>query len=415
MVAASDFNVPVEALGDNFAYLKALAGPRIHVANKGAGSAESAATNTTAVQACIDQMASLGGSVFLGPEAYKVLGLDLKGVNLFGVPGASALKRDHATQNQFIWNGNYRSSLVYGVDFEGEQANSQPLFYNGVGGYVADVTFMKCRVNKSASLHTGRIISSNVAGSVFRMVDCDVTSVITGGGALVAACLLELRDGLFTMAPGATQAMVAADKLDVRGSRFRQVKTGVTATAFLECSSSGAGPYLKSQGARFYVDDSGAGATSYGVNLIGDVYTDVRGSLLELSGGLYRKVGATLLRANSWLDLPPAAYIDVAAAPAFKFPNGYRAVLAKSTSAVSPAVTFPDAWFYGQEFLLTYYNASASVVEPTLASDVGGITGTTIPTVPAGDTLTGVFVFENRGGSDRWVQKGTWGVGLTLV
>ncbi len=97
-------------------------------------------------------------------------------------------------------------------------------------------------------------------------------------------------------------------------------------------------------------------------------------------------------------------------------PAGYRSVVLACSATTGPALTMPLGFHDGQELLLTYYNASGTTVSPSFASTP--VTGTTIPTILAGNTLTGVFVWEDRSGAgfpDRWIQKGTWGVGLTLA
>jgi hypothetical protein len=100
-------------------------------------------------------------------------------------------------------------------------------------------------------------------------------------------------------------------------------------------------------------------------------------------------------------------------------PAGYRHVLIKCGATSGPALEMPTGWVAGQELLLTYYNSSASTVTPSFATTP--VTGTTIPNVGPGNTLTGIFVWEDRdvaGGTSpgsRWIQKGGWGVGLTLA
>lgn len=97
-------------------------------------------------------------------------------------------------------------------------------------------------------------------------------------------------------------------------------------------------------------------------------------------------------------------------------PSGYKSVVLACSATSGPSLVMPNGWFDGQELLLTYYNSSASTVTPSFATTP--VAGTAIPTVGAGNTLTGVFVWEDRTGAglpDRWIQKGTWGVGLTLV
>ncbi len=97
-------------------------------------------------------------------------------------------------------------------------------------------------------------------------------------------------------------------------------------------------------------------------------------------------------------------------------PYGARSVVIACGASSGPALTMPLGYHDGQELLLTYYNSSLSTVTPTFASTP--VTGTTVPPVLPGNTLTGVFVWEDRSGTglaDRWIQKGTWGVGLTLV
>jgi hypothetical protein len=101
---------------------------------------------------------------------------------------------------------------------------------------------------------------------------------------------------------------------------------------------------------------------------------------------------------------------------AFTIPSGYKSVVLACSATSGPALTMPVGFFDGQELLLTYYNSGASSVLISFATTP--ITATTVPTINPGNTLTGVFVWEDRSGTgypDRWIQKGTWGVGTTLV
>lgn len=100
----------------------------------------------------------------------------------------------------------------------------------------------------------------------------------------------------------------------------------------------------------------------------------------------------------------------------YTIPAGYRSVLIACGATSGPALTMPNGWHDGQELMLTYYNSSGTGVTPSFATTP--VTGNTIPSVGAGNTLTGIFVWEDRSGTgfpDRWIQKGTWGVGLTLA
>jgi hypothetical protein len=97
-------------------------------------------------------------------------------------------------------------------------------------------------------------------------------------------------------------------------------------------------------------------------------------------------------------------------------PYGYRSIVIACGATSGPALVMPTGYHDGQELLLTYYNSSVSSVLISFATTP--VTGTTVPTINPGNTLTGHFVWEDRSGTgypDRWIQKGAWGVGTTLV
>jgi hypothetical protein len=113
-----------------------------------------------------------------------------------------------------------------------------------------------------------------------------------------------------------------------------------------------------------------------------------------------------------------AVAVQFGAVGTIAVPKGYREVVVHCTAASGPALQMPDGWFAGQELLLTYFNPTAAGTPSFSGTPV---TGNAIPSLLAGNTLTGLFVWEDRdaaGGptpGSRWVQKGTWGVGLTLA
>ncbi len=125
------------------------------------------------------------------------------------------------------------------------------------------------------------------------------------------------------------------------------------------------------------------------------------------------------LAAGSHIELLPAYSAVFGSVSTINIPNGYRCVNIRCNSTTGPDLIMPTGWYEGQELLLSYYNGSASTVDVDFATTP--VTGQDIGNVLAGQVIAAVFTWEDRdaaGGTSpgsRWVQKGEWSRGSTLV
>lgn len=368
-----------------------------------------AANAAVAIQAALNAASVRGGRVVLPGGSYRLdSGLTFyPGVELVGDPDRTNIYLNHASADLLTLNspGNRVAAVIRGINFEGWIANTGKAINVGAAAS-GRLLLQNCSFNSSSNLQT-RLVQ--VDGPVrVDLQDCDLLSgssvgVLTSHG----SAFLGMSGGRLRM-----PASYSSDLVSILGgsASFRGVDFDLTDHTIGTANALSLGVF------------AGQHISVVGNTFRGNTVTTHRaissdsGVLLVSRGNSYKEVtrfSTGLLARGSDLDLEASTFIDVGSAPSFTLPQGYRAIVVKGTASPGPAITLPAGMFYGQELQFTYYNAGTPVT-PSFASTP--VTATAVPLVGAGNTLTSIFVFEEKdSGSGRWIQKGTWGVGLTLV
>lgn len=377
-----------------------------------------ALSSATAISNAALAAAAAGGHLFVPPGTFLWTGVSLpQGVSMFGVPGASYLAMNHASANGIVCTdpNDGPPSVISDIRFIGNVANTGSGVVNNAD---AHFVFERCSWNgftaggAPTSNLQGRILHSNsgLSRTEFHLCELLVTGVLKG--LHVQAGAARIRGGRLVM----KRTDYAEALFDVGADSYGSMRD-VEVDCMAHASGTARVLYASSSTARAEmhdcpIDGSGSLGTNIGFDWIQDAIVFCSNPRKKGNVTLF---GSTRAGVGSRIELPPSAAIDVGSAPTIVLTDDYQAWVIKSSATSGPAITLPLGIFPGQILALTYFNDSASAVTPSFTGTP--VTGTTVPLVGAGNTLTGVFVYESRdvSGAYRWVQKGTWGVGLTLV
>lgn len=373
-------------------------------------------SSQTAITNAIAAAAAAGGDVFIPPGTYLYTGLSVpQGVNIFGGPGAELFNTGAGSSIVFTQPNDGPPSVIEGLRFHASGVSTATVVTNSAD---ARAIFRGCVFNGYAAGGgyftnlQGKLALTGSAASWLIFEGCDFTV----GGALiglhcVAGRIAMLRGSL--VMPGAYgTALAYVDAGELSLDRVRcDVRAHASGTAeILYAPSSAPISALRD----CVIDDAGAAGTIYGHLWTSGAKVAYHGNLY--TGSAVTPHGNSTAAAGSRIELEPTLAIDVGAAPTVDLTNSgrFKSILVKGTA--SCVVTLPAGLFPGQELLFTFFNADISGHNVTFATTP--LTGVTIPNpVGAGNTLSCVLVWESRdvSGAYRWVQKGAWGTGLTLV
>lgn len=363
-----------------------------------------------AIQAALDAASVRGGVVVLPGGSYR---LDsaltfYPGVRFIGDPDRTSLLVNHATADILSLNapGDNVAAVIEGIKFGALVANTGRAI-NVDATADGRLSVRNCSFNDNGNLQS--YLVRVVGPARVELQDCELAAHSTFG------VVLSHASGFLRLIGGRLSAPVtyASDLISIQlgSARISGVDFDFTAhttgTLTAVAISSSSGQHVVATGNTFR---GTAGAIKRAFSADSGVRLVTEGNSYDTNMVPF---ATGLLLTGSSLDLLEYATYNAGSSPAFTLPQGYRNIFVNSIATSGPAITFPAGMFYGQELRLTYYNGSASSVVPSFATTA--LTGTTVPTVGPGNTLSGVFVFEDRNGSNRWIQKGTWGVGLTLV
>jgi hypothetical protein len=384
------------------------------------------ADDHAAIDAAISAAASAGAGIVVLPA---VVGGAYRSSAGFSLPpnvsiffDQTVLRLDNPTADWFtLISGpnNGVAQFIEGASFDGFAGTpSTGTLVYCPATIVANMVLRNCSSNRGGiPLHQGRAVRWAEATAKLTLEGCDFVTLGTLPSLDIAAGIVRVVGGSLSM-----PATYASDLISIGGGPGSSGDVSLDGVRFDLTAHSGGGL------------SSGANVTStYGRLAARDCKFDATGATgaqvaFKWTAGAFALIGqnryfggitpfyTSEAGLNSDLTLQPTKAINVAGAANFALPVGFRSLLVKSTNTSGTDLQMPAGLFPGQVLELTYYNASASAVATSFFG-APGVTGTTIPTITAGNTLTGTFVFEDRdvSGTYRWVQKGTWGVGLTLL
>jgi Pectate lyase superfamily protein len=411
------FNFLLGLAGDWIAYLDQKSGHEYNILNYGAdptGATDSAAAYASAVAAAV----AAGGGVVWMPGAFRFdSGLSLpNGVSLLGIPGITNLFLNHATAD-FITAVNGSSNganpqLIAGINFEGLIDASGRVLFDG-GANQRNWRIQDCSVNGGLSHLKGFFFRCDGNASSKFVID-NVTGVIPTGGSSFVSFVnggdLTIRGGKVSVpAAWSGGAITTVNDVKVRISGVR-----LDGSAFSSGGGSlvsvGASSFVRIDGCIF---DAGGGSNITPISLSGGAHLNMAPDN-QFIACLPLDTGTAIAALGSNVQLLPLARYDAGASGSKTLEGGYASYFVSATA--NTAIRLPAGRYPGQPLQLTFFNADAAARNMTFA--VTPVTGTTIPNpVTPGDTLTGIFAWEDRDGSGsyRWIQQGTWGGGLTLV
>jgi hypothetical protein len=381
-------------------------------------------SSQAAFDAAIGAAAAAGGDVIIGTAGtYLYTGLSVpQGVNIYAVPGVY-LAMNHATANAVVFTdpNDGPPSVICGIRFIGNVVNTGTGVVNNAD---ARGIFERCTWNGFASGGgasnnlQGKIASLNSADSKLLFIDCDIKVVGNVRGIDVTLGYAGLVRGSLTMPQSYSQALLyAASGGDADMSRVKvdcSAHSVGTASAFaaiargrmLGCKVNGqvaiaTTGFLWEEGARVVA----------------------KGNDWDMSA-FFNPYGPNLAGVDSHVDLLPALAINTGAVTAIDSSvvgsRAYASVLVRNGATAPTTIDLLPGIVPGQIKHFTYFNDTISAMTVSFVGTP--LTAQALPgsgTLGAGNTLSGTFAWENRDvGSSlsyRWVQKGTWGVGLTLV
>lgn len=377
---------------------------------------------TTVIQTALSDIGSSdgGGTVSLLPGVYRHTGLHLPDkVALRGAPGsATFLLRNHATNGDITLDGGATGRLanvVTDIQFIGNIAGTGA----GVAPGVARAIFRRCSWNlTSANLH-GPIAQLNSAlWANLNFIDCEAILGADVNGFQNDFGTLSIVRGRIVMPAAYTSSLVIVD------NSSRAIISGTR----LDCIANATGPsnglYVASATARgaMYnceIDATGStGGSVYALNWAAGASVFSKGHTF-LGGNIIPYAGSSTPAVGSDLELLPLITLLFGAISTkdLRPYSNYRIIQIKATSATNVALTMPIGLFPGQKLSLVYCLDPAATPSTTPSFVTTPVTATAVPSFGAGDTLTGDFIWESpaQDGNYRWIQQGTWGIGVVLV
>lgn len=382
--------------------------------------------DNAALQAALTDLgnATSGGRLLLGPKTYRSDGLlnVPSNVSIIGVPDATYLAWNHATANGLVFLGDNKGPpvAISDIRFISLIGNTGSCIVNNAG---ARVQLARCSWNgfdsagaASNNLQGNILVQTNAASSA-QLVDCAVNVAGDAHGLNPTAGLVKIRGGSLKMPTTYTSALARATssaRVELDGV-YMDFRSHTTGTAIGLSATSPARAAMRG----CTLDASGGG----GVNTTGFWWEEGTPVVSEgndwiLTGGSLQMYGSNLAAVGSRVEHLPLLSLDYSSSAGITFSalRSYEAINVRNDT--NATIELPVGRVPGQVLYFTYFNGGASAVAVSFVNTP--VTAQTIPgagTLTAGNTLSAVFVWENRdvGPSYRWVQKGGWGVGLTLV
>jgi hypothetical protein len=409
------FNWMLGLVGDWASYLDQKHQHCHNVLNFPGADPTGATASTAAIQAAIDAADADGGWVLIPPGLWQSGGWVVpKGVSICGVPDATFVAWNHATANQLVCTGSELGGprVIQDIRFIGHVVTTGKSIVNNSA---ARVQFVRCSWNGfdaggGTTNLQGPILGMASNGTV-DFIDCliepagDVDAIESSNG------ILRLVGNRIKMPPTYTQALIlhTGGRAFINDNRFDCLShTG--AGVCIHASSLGAPTLI---GGNLFEGDGGA-PVPYAMRWDSLASVIVRPNDIRGMFPFHTSNGS--LANGSEVALLPYRQDDNGDAETIALRSGYRRYLVRSTTNTSLAITLPPGYYDGQELDLTYYKSAGSSIVPSFTGTP--VTGTVVPTINPGNTLTGRFVWQKReaaGLADRWIQIGTWGVGTTLV
>lgn len=378
-----------------------------------------ASVATIPIQNAINDAAVSGAVVFVPPGVYQHGALTIPdGVSIEGIPNRSFLMFNHASANDLVFTGSNDGtpSVISDIRFI---SNSTSAGFFVVNNADAKVQFVRCSINGFApgggpsNNFVGPLARVNSASSLIEFIDCQIGMAGNTHGLYASSGKIRVVRGVVSMPAVYSDGLGYVDSTgevtfdDVRFDL--NAHSGGTAEALYVTSTTGRGAVRNCT-----FEATGALGTIYGFLWVQDARVEARGN--TFIGTAVTPYGNNRAALGSHVELEPTLAIDIGSAPTVNLGAlaRYKSILVKGTAAC--VVTLPVGIVPGQELLYTHYNADVSGHNITFS--ITGFTGSSIPNpVGPGNTLSTVLVWESRDVSSayRWVQKGDWGTGLTIV
>ncbi len=382
------------------------------------------ADSTAAIQAAIDAAAPSSGDVFIPDGNFKRGTLVIPSrVNIIGVPGGGSRLWKTGGGNGLVYTdpNTENPSVVSDICFGSDAVDTGTEVVNNAE---ARVIFLRCSWNAVNDNLQGKIASLNATYSWVQFVDCDIKVVGNVRGVDVTLGRAEMIRGSLTMPGTYSEALFYADFGG--DAELNDVR--------VDCSAHSVGTsYMFVAMARG--------------QMIG---CKVNGQAAIATTGLWWEEGARVVaKANDWnmsiyfnpygpnlagigshVDLLPSLAVNAGAVTAINSSIygavAHTSLFVRNASTSATTISLPQGILPGQVLHFTYFHDAVSAVAisftgiPVTAYALPGSSGSpNLGTLGAGNTMSGTFVWETRDvGSSvsyRWIQVGTWGVGLTLV
>ena len=376
---------------------------------------------TTAIQNAAADAYAVSGALVVPPGIYKASGLVLPPVDIYGVSGASWLIHSSPTANQLSFStyNDGPAAIISGIRFVSQVVTTGTSIANSAG---ARVVFDRCSWNgfepggaPSSDLQ-GKLVRVNSADAELTFIDCRLEAAGNVKALHATAGKIKVVRGMMSMPATYADALAYVDgtgdiALDDVFCNCTAHATG--AAQVLSVGVSTARGALRDG----TIDATGAGASLTAALWVPDALVNVR--LPRLLGNV-SPYGTNQAAIGSRVQLDDTIAVDIGTNSTVDLTSfrRYRSVLISGHNTSGCAVTLAPGIFPGQPLEFTYFNAASNSMNVTFAgtSLTAGPLITVNP-IPAGATLTGVFVWESRdvSGTYRWVQKGTWGIGSTVV
>lgn len=371
------------------------------------------------------ELAAEGGGDLYVPRGYYRFtnGFTVpQGVNL-RLAKAAVLQLDHATADFITLNtdNSATETVISGGILEALVANSGRVIYDPAGGGGRSWLMDSVSINTLGAQFRG-ILLNQLGTSSIRTVGCTFRGANLTNGSIVqqnnANAYLSVEGGSIVAPAAAWNGSLLASSAGrglAQGVRFDLTPTTTTGAAGFRLTSSQSPWQVKNNLFTAPAFSVNGLRWSAGAHLVehGNIFVD--GSF---PAGAYDTTNGELA-AGSRLELNEAFATTEGAVSSITVPKGYRTVNMRRTGTGAVQIALPEGWFVGQTLLLTFFNDTGSGVIVNFATVP--VTAATPGTVAAGSTMTGVLVWEDRdaaGGitpGSRWVQKGDWGFGGTLV
>ena len=380
------------------------------------------ASSQAAITAAIAAAAATNGDVVVPPGTYLHTGLTVPdGVCVYAAQGAEFFNTDTTSASiVFTQSNEGPPSVIEGIRFHASNPNTGNVITNNAD---ARVIFRRCSFNGYANGGgyftnlQGKIAATNSALSELTFVDCImVVGGIVNGLHCTQGKIRVIRGSMkmpatysASLAWGESTGRVTLDGVYIDLTAHT---TGVAQVLYANSSSASA--FCAMRGCE--IEATGALGTLTAFYWTPDANVVMTGNRMSTTGvDPFGSISAPSSR--SFVELREYVQQDFGASASIDLRNtyGYRTHLVRN-AAGAVSIILPAGVIDGQELDFIYHNSGAGSVLPAFATTPA--TGTTVPTIGAGNTLTGHFRWAHRdasGDSDRWIQVGPWGVGTTLV